>query len=198
MSAFAGKPFVVLVRHPPPSGLAWPVAFAQASANILRAVIGGHSIRAAVEGELALHPESADGVHTAIATVLAEVDAGTPYSQASSKYMPTPPPYPTGLECLHFPAESVNADEEHILCVLCPRYGIGCPNPASFKCALHAALTASSYADAVRQIILGGGDRFARPSRFTAYLSYHAPLSRIRYPAMPMTAACCACGMIPL
>ncbi len=63
------------------------MAFAKASASILRAVIGGYSIRAAVEGELALHPESADGVHTAIATVLAEVDAGTPYSQASSKYM---------------------------------------------------------------------------------------------------------------
>ena len=94
------------------------------------------------------------------------------------------PPSPLNLRS---PAESVNADEDHILCVLRPRYGIGCPNPASFKCALHAALTASSYADAVRQIILGGGDRFARPSRSTAYLSHHALISRIRYPAMPMS-----------
>ena len=79
------------------------MAFAQASANILRAVIGGHSIRAAVEGELALHPESADGVHTAIATVLAEVDAGTPYSQASSKYMRVAcqPPPPRTLPVLN-------------------------------------------------------------------------------------------------
>lgn len=39
-----------------------------------------------------------------------------------------------------------------------PVYGTNCPNPNSFSCALHAALTSTSYADAVRTIILAGGD----------------------------------------
>ena len=41
-----------------------------------------------------------------------------------------------------------------------PTYGTNCPNPNSFSCALHAALTSASYADAVRTIILGGGDSY--------------------------------------
>ena len=41
-------------------------------------------------------------------------------------------------------------------------YGTSCSNPSSMQSAVHAALTAPSYVDGVRGVILAGGDSCSR------------------------------------
>ena len=68
-------------------------------------------------------------------------------------------------------------------------YGIACPYPSSLKCALHAALTSASYAEAVRSLILAGGDQCSRGILAGALLAAKGGLGAIPAEWLAKTAA---------